>query len=166
MESTNLDLLGDGAFVKEKSNYKIEDLNIPIYRGKKIGSYEYVEGLLKTCTDTGSSIFWIQTKEWIDYQIDPTTLAIHFKDMKDSQGNKIFASLSESGKGGDIVESYHYTDYKNKEHKLKHIAKWSNKYNSMLFANENSISIDDTGNGTGNVFIWTMKNFKTIGIQK
>lgn len=37
------------------------------------------------------------------YEIDPTTLSIHFKDMTDSQGNKIFASLSEDGKGGDIL---------------------------------------------------------------
>ena len=37
-------------------------------------------------------------------EIDPTTLAIHFLDMQDSQGNKIFASLSKDGKGGDIIE--------------------------------------------------------------
>lgn len=36
------------------------------------------------------------------YPIDKTTLAIHFPDMLDSQGNKIFASLQEDGKGGDI----------------------------------------------------------------
>ena len=36
--------------------------------------------------------------------IDISTLAIHFPDMLDSQGNKIFASLSENGKGGDICE--------------------------------------------------------------
>ena len=37
------------------------------------------------------------------YPIDETTLAIHFPNILDSQGNKIFASLSEDGKGGDIV---------------------------------------------------------------
>lgn len=36
--------------------------------------------------------------------IDTTTLAIHFPDMLDSQGNKIFASLSEDGKGASIIE--------------------------------------------------------------
>ena len=36
--------------------------------------------------------------------IDQSTLAIHFPDMLDSQGNKIFVSLSENGKGGDICE--------------------------------------------------------------
>ena len=35
--------------------------------------------------------------------VDISTLSIHFPDMIDSQGNKIFASLSEDGKGGDIV---------------------------------------------------------------
>lgn len=33
------------------------------------------------------------------------TKAINFEDMLDSQGNKIFASLSASGKGGDILNS-------------------------------------------------------------
>ena len=42
------------------------------------------------------------------YEIDPTTLAIHFPDMLDSQGNKIFASLSEDGKGGDIMKDDEY----------------------------------------------------------
>lgn len=37
--------------------------------------------------------------------VDPTTLAIHFPDMLDSEGNKIFASLQEDGKGGDITLS-------------------------------------------------------------
>ena len=37
------------------------------------------------------------------YEIDPTTLSIHFPDMLDSQENKIFASLQEDGKGGDII---------------------------------------------------------------
>ena len=84
--------------------------NIPIYRAKKIDSDEYVEGYL-----ISHYIF----KEWIDdfwtsygetmsnkaevYNIDVSTLAIHFPDMLDSQGNKIFSSLQEDGKGGDII---------------------------------------------------------------
>lgn len=36
-------------------------------------------------------------------EIDITTLAIHFPDMLDSQGNKIFVGLSENGKGGDYT---------------------------------------------------------------
>jgi len=37
-------------------------------------------------------------------EIDPTTLAIHFPDMLDNEGTKIFASLSKDGKGGDIID--------------------------------------------------------------
>ena len=44
------------------------------------------------------------------YPIDETTLAIHFPDMLDSQGNKIFASLQEDGKGGDVCSVNDYID--------------------------------------------------------
>ena len=44
------------------------------------------------------------------YPIDETTLAIHFPDMIDSQGNKIFASLQEDGKGGDVCSVNDYID--------------------------------------------------------
>ena len=38
-----------------------------------------------------------------NYKIDRTTRSINIEDMLDSQGNKIFASLQEDGKGGDIL---------------------------------------------------------------
>ncbi|MFY4844620.1 hypothetical protein ACOTVP_08785 [Aliarcobacter butzleri] len=73
---------------------------IPIYRAKKKGSREYVIG--QFCSYKGYPTIFdeygLNGKE-----IDITTLAIHFPDMLDSQGNKIFASLQENGKGGDIV---------------------------------------------------------------
>ena len=91
-------------------------MNIPIYRAKKIGSDEYVEGFY--IEDHGVASY-IQESKYLNFivsdrgekgmevdtlfQIDPTTLAIHFSDMLDSNGNKIFASLQEDGKGGDIV---------------------------------------------------------------
>ena len=81
----------------------MEELNLPIYRGKSLKTNQYIEGYLKTCTDTGSDVFWIQTKEWADYQIDPTTLSISFKDMLSTTNTRIFASLSNSGKGGDCT---------------------------------------------------------------
>lgn len=77
-------------------------MNIPIYRAKKIDSEEYVEGYLKEGFFNNNECLWIQTK-WKDYIIDASTLAIHFPDMLDIEGNKIFAGLSEDGKGGDIV---------------------------------------------------------------
>ena len=79
--------------------------NIPIYRAKKINSDEYVEGYYyKDGRDhiifngDSTTIFGLRV-------IDPSTLAIHFPDMIDSQGNKIFVSLQEDGKGGDILGS-------------------------------------------------------------
>ena len=90
----------------------MNNLNIPIYRAKKIDSDEYVIGNL--IEDEG--VFYIIKNpvvthfnglqqltgecEYLD-RVDPTILAINLPDMLDSKGNKIFASLSEDGKGGD-----------------------------------------------------------------
>ena len=89
----------------------MNNLNIPIYRAKKIDSDEYVIGNL--IEDEG--VFYIIKNpvvthfnglqqltgecEYLD-RVDPTILAINLPDMLDSKGNKIFASLSEDGKGG------------------------------------------------------------------
>ena len=45
------------------------------------------------------------------YPVDETTLSIHFANMLDRKGNKIFASLQEDDKGGDILfdMEYEYT---------------------------------------------------------
>ena len=93
-------------------------MNLPIYRAKKINSDEYAtsmtiredyrndwkEMLEGEWTDNRRDFIdmWIdKEKKWVE--IDQTTLSINFPDMLDSQGNKIFASLSEDGKGGDIL---------------------------------------------------------------
>ena len=89
-------------------------LNIPVYRAKKIDSDEYV--IFNSFYEYEKKYYAInkiinQTIDgWftnvmipLTYKIDPTTLAIHFPDILDSQGNKIFASLREDGKGGDIL---------------------------------------------------------------
>lgn len=75
-------------------------MNLPIYRAKKIGSDEYIEGFYVEVGSAGH-IYNNDLKGFGTYLIDPTTLAIHFPDMLDSNGNKIFASLNEDGKGGD-----------------------------------------------------------------
>ena len=88
---------------------------IPIYRAKKLDSGEYVIGWLANPTPSLFYIFYnhcgylnvnnevcIQENERAE--IDPSTLAIHFPDMLDSEGTKIFASLSEDGSGGDITQ--------------------------------------------------------------
>ena len=85
-------------------------MNIPIYRAKKIDSDEYVEGEL--IRDTRFTPVWCYLTYMVNgviykgEQVDPSTLAIHFPDMLNSEGTKIFASLSEDGKGGDIIENH------------------------------------------------------------
>ena len=86
---------------------------IPIYRAKKIDSDEYINGTYvssfykyyianSNCiheNDYNQIVF----DEGYFEEIDPSTLSIHFPDMLDSEGNEVFASLSEDGKGGDIL---------------------------------------------------------------
>ena len=79
---------------------------IPIFRGKKIDSEEWVEGYYKKFYYLGSGEgkdVIVHSYDRLQDEIDPSTLAIHFPDMIDSEGNKIFASLSEDGKGGSDV---------------------------------------------------------------
>ena len=77
--------------------------NIPIYRAKKIDSNDYIIGYLKF--DRKHNHYSINPIDdentW--HKIKENTLSIHFPDMLDSQGNKIFASLQEDGKGGDCT---------------------------------------------------------------
>ena len=88
-------------------------MNIPIFRAKKIDSDDYVKGyLLDKNTILTTAYYYVQgmppeVEEYFN-KIEPTTLAIHFPDMLDSGGNKIFASLSEDGKGGDIMKDDEY----------------------------------------------------------
>ncbi len=102
-------------------------INLPIYRAKKIDSDKYVKGCLVRADDYDADvdedqvIYFImekmenyRTSEIWDFvcnsRIDPATLSIHFPDMLDSKGNKIFASLQEDGKGGDICSVNDYID--------------------------------------------------------
>ncbi len=93
-------------------------MNIPIYRAKKIDSNEYVEGFLTKCRVS----YFIESGSSHCDEIDTTTLSIHFPDMLDSEGKKIFASLREDGKGGDILIGYdnktEYKVYMNEWHSL------------------------------------------------
>jgi len=90
---------------------------IPEYRAKKIDSDEYIIGNLNkvngnlylngTTGDLDDTDYG-----WGFVEIDPTTLSIHFPDMLDREGTKIFASLQEDGKGGDMVDlGYNYLKY-------------------------------------------------------
>jgi len=119
-------------------------MNIPIYRGLKLGTKnEYVIGFFHSRKWDGETrTEYYITYESLEWEIDPTTLAIHFPDMLDSQGNKIFASLQDDGKGGDIMQDDEYIG----------IA----KYIDCQFVVEYENCIDNIDNG----------NFDVIGIQE
>ena len=80
---------------------------IPIYRAKSNERKNiYVEGLL-IGVDEELNLCTIRTKDdYIGGEVCYLhTLSINFPDIIDSQGNKIFASLQEDGKGGDVLNS-------------------------------------------------------------
>ena len=133
-------------------------INLPIFRAKKLGTEnEYVEGFLyqdlicyipsdgfkpdeyKKAVDTET--WFIMDNLSNTSMIDISTLSIHFPNMLDSQDNKIFASLQEDGKGGDIMQDDEYFG----------IA----KYKDCQFVVEYEDCNDNIDNG----------NFEVIGIQ-
>ena len=63
---------------------------------------------------------YIHGEDGYQYDIKLSTLAIHHKDMIDSEGAKIFASLSEDSKGGDTIvsEQGHEFVYKYRNNKF------------------------------------------------
>ena len=146
-------------------------MNIPIYRAKKKDGDEDVTGYYQTETGTNvedkNNMFPTLRHIIVDldnhqlrldlfgdgklhddshireqYEIDPTTISIHFPDMLDSQGNKIFASLQKDGKGGDIM----------KDDECYGIAKYVDC--KFVVEYENCFDVIDEG------------NFEVIGIQE
>lgn len=85
-------------------------IDLPIFRAKKLDSNEYVMGWYSSPIIIEGKMYLSITNKDGEYRIDTTTLSIHFPDMLDSQGNEIFASLQEDGKGGDVcsVDDYIY----------------------------------------------------------
>ena len=135
-------------------------INIPICRAKKIDSDEYIEGyLMGVVQEDNLCSIREQNADYIGGDICIlTTLAIHFPNMLDIQGNKIFASLSEDGKGGDIVkiktsisncEAFYYFDNEAMSIRLFEMSK-----SHMTW--EYGITLDYDGNPTK----------KVIGIQE
>jgi len=82
-------------------------LQIPIYRAKKINNDEYIEGFyyprFYMCMGDEICSTISRLENGHQYEIDLLTIAIHFNGMIDKNGKKIFASLNENGKGGDIL---------------------------------------------------------------
>ena len=139
-------------------------MNIPIYRAKKIDSDKYIQGYLLGMWGE-YFISWGETNHVPNkVQIDPTTLAINFSNMLDSEGNKIFASLSEDGKGGDIIELEHirYLEDDEPSYMIKGLC---------LFI-DSSFFVDDIDNKFDRVFYdeegrnFSNKELRVIGIQE
>ena len=83
-------------------------MNIPIYRAWCEKDSEYAVGFFISDDKENEILTRLDSGEMYARGIDTTTLSIHFPDMLDSQGNKIFASLQDDGKGGDILKGQVY----------------------------------------------------------
>lgn len=122
-------------------------MNIPNYRAKKIDREEYVVGSLfpingkyiiiedKSCREIytyyGMGNFGeiSQSGKLGTFEIDPSTLAINFPDMIDSNNKPIFASLSECGRGGDELKYVGNDSGKEMVCKFdKEVFEWNYKY--------------------------------------
>jgi hypothetical protein len=151
---------------------------IPIYRAKKIDSDEYVTGFLNMafyygiyeeedvdepekkyflirCMDNESSDTDMWSFNGFD-EIDISTLAIHFPDMLDSQGNKIFASLSEDGKGGDVCVTQSGVKHLLVFKEFSVAGKNTDFFGRFTITNHNGINKNFVKN----------TNYKIIGIQE
>jgi len=85
-------------------------MNIPIpqYRAKKIDSEDLAIGcLISDMVGTKYKYYIKKTYNDIDEltEINPSTLAIHFPDMLDSNNKPIFASLQENKSHGDTIHN-------------------------------------------------------------
>ena len=77
--------------------------NVPIYRAKRKDKEAYVKGFY--WTNRTEHFIFSSFKNLIEIEV--ATLSINFPDMKDSEKNKIFASLlinNTNGRGGDIIK--------------------------------------------------------------
>lgn len=128
---------------------------IPIYRAKKIDSDEYVIGWYSSPIIIEGKLYLSITNQDGEHRIDTTTLSIHFPDMMDSQGNKIFASLQEDGKGGDICEFKDWDRYYEDEFLNKGICLYENL--KIVFTNRYKIMMED---------LEFKYDVKVIGIQE
>jgi hypothetical protein len=157
-------------------------MNIPIYRAKQIDSDKYVEGYYfhqewigdypsedseereeKTkhfITGFTTHDIWDDEEGHFKFmgidEIDATTLAIHFPDMLDNQGNKIFASLSEDGKGGDICATQSGVKHLLVFKEFAVAGKNTDFFGRFTITNHNGINKNFVKN----------TNYKIIGIQR
>ena len=86
-----------------------KELNIPIYRAKKIDSDEYVEGdFFKGKPSTGKFFidYWFEDEHKRgkhSFEVDISTLAIHFPDSSSTQSEKVWYNMEEIS---NIIKEY------------------------------------------------------------
>ena len=84
------------------------------------------------------------------YEVQPETRAIHYPNMIDKDGNKIFASLRKDGIGADIAQD----------------GKYDEKFNGYFFLNPvtNSVVFKDDFDAVG-IYDTYWSRFKLIGVK-
>lgn len=98
-------------------NPEIEQLELPLYRGKiknikeaygNISSKEYMSNYIEGYYFKYLGAHYIRTMTSSPFaiEVEAETLSISFPNMLDSNNDRMFASLSKSGKGGDILKCY------------------------------------------------------------
>jgi hypothetical protein len=103
-----------------------------IFRARKIDSNEWVEGILlpnlKRFKNKSFMINEYTRMKDLDNakEIDIKTLSVHYtnSNMNDSEGNRIFASLSSDGNGGDILSEQNQS--------VRYCAKTTAKFTCIL----------------------------------
>ena len=143
-------------------------MNIPIYRAKRKDNGEWIEGYLKLSNMgvTGREVVCIQEIEfWTEYEIDPETLAIHFSDMLDKNGERIFASLNESGVGGSIITASRYPFVNEGIHNYNAVVMMI--YNSVQYVyRQISDNVRGASDGINNNFDEDYSDFEVTGIYE
>ena len=74
-----------------------------LFRAKEKNSNKYVIGY-EYYNHVEDEYYITHYVSGSNYKVDITTRSINIEDMIDSENTRIFASLSKSGKGGDLVE--------------------------------------------------------------
>ena len=150
-------------------------MNIPIYRAKRKDNGEWAEVYLtELWADLGDERrFAIDQCETFDnneyslnvFEILPETLAIHFPDMLDKNGKRIFASLNESGIGGSIITASRYPFVNEGIHNYDAVVVMI--YNSVQYVyRQISDNVRGASDGINNHFDEDYSDFEVTGIYK
>jgi hypothetical protein len=103
-----------------------QENQILLNRAKALNSNEYI--ISQSIKIKGDEMYLYSKvwKEWIS--CDKSTRSISLSNMIDSEDARIFASLSEDGKGGDILSHEYIIDFT-----LKHATMFNIDFEEMKF---------------------------------